>query len=213
MYNSLLIFLFLFVVDSDGSMNAVEVLLAVRGYIKHFFGCEECRQHFLRGTRHMDDVVVSDRDAVLFLWRAHNTANYFLHGDLTEDPRHPKVQFPDVTQCPACHVTAVNGSAVWSEDSVFQFLLRMYSGSGLAHDSESVGMRLVESGNSDPRMEGGAEHGVDFALVPSMVNATRLDVSLCLAFYILCTGLMGLVYYRFCRPIRGRKTSSSFLPV
>jgi len=194
-------------------MNAVSTLLAVRGYIKYFFGCEECRKHFLRGTRNLDDVVVTDRDAVLYLWRSHNTANYFLHGDVTEDPQHPKVQFPDPTQCPACHKTALNGSAIWNEDSVFQFLLRMYSGPGLVHDSESVGMRpAMESGNSDPQMDGGGGHGVDFALVPSVVNATRLDVSLCLAFYILCTGLMGLLYYRFCRPFRSRK-NSSYLPV
>jgi len=195
-------------------MNAVEVLLAVRGYIKHFFGCEECRRNFLRGAAHMDDVVLSDRDAVLFLWRSHNKANYWLHGDVTEDPRHPKVQFPELSQCPACHVIFANGSAVWNEDSVFQFLQRMYSGPSVVRDSETVGMRPVEhrSGNSDQPVEGGG-HGLNFALVPDVINATGLDVSLCLALYILCTGLLGLVYCRFCRRFHSRKSVSTYLPV
>jgi len=191
-------------------MNAVDVLLAVRGYIKHFFGCEECRRHFLRGTAHMDDIVVSDRDAVFFLWRSHNKANYFLHGDLTEDPDHPKVQFPNQLQCPACHVTSENGSVSWNEDAVFRFLQWMYSSPGLVRDSESVGMRPV--GDADTLMEHDG-NGVQFAVFPGVINATRLDVSLCLAFYILCTGLLGLLYFRFCRRSRNRKNSSPYLPV
>jgi len=201
---------------ADASMNAVEVLLALRGYIKHFFGCDECRRNFLRGAAHMDDIVISDRDAVLFLWRSHNKANYWLHGDMTEDPQHPKVQFPDVSQCASCHVTAGNGSVVWNEDSVYQFLQQMYSGSNVVRDSESVGMRPVEFrwGNSEKPIEDNRQ-GVDFAivvtgLVPSVINATRLDISLCLAFYVLCTGLLGVLYCRFCRRCHGRKNSVSY---
>jgi len=200
----------MFYVGVDPSMSAVDVLLAVRGYIKHFFGCEECRRHFLRGAAHMDDVVVSDRDAVLFLWRSHNKANYFLHDDLTEDPDHPKVQFPDQSQCPACRVTSENGSVSWNEDAVFRFLQWMYSSPGLVRDSESIGMRPV--GDADTPVED-SRHGVDFAVLPGVINATRLDVSLCLAFYVLCTGLLGLLYFRFCRRSRSRKNSSPYLPV
>jgi len=194
-------------------MNAVDVLLAVRGYIKHFFGCEECRRNFLRGAAHMDDVVLSDRDAILFLWRSHNKANYWLHGDVTEDPNHPKVQFPDVSQCPTCHTTLGNGSVVWNEDAVLQFLQRMYSGPSVVRDSESVVMRPVEyrPGNADKPE--GVKYDVEFSVMPNIINATRLDISLCLAFYVLCTGLLGLLYFRFCRRCHGRKNSSSYLPV
>jgi len=197
-------------------MNAVEVLLAVRGYIKHFFGCEECRKNFLRGAAHLDDVVFSDKDAVLFLWRSHNRANHWLRRDVTEDPQHPKVQFPNLSQCPTCHKTSANGSVVWEEDSVYEFLQSMYSGASIVRDSESVGMRPVPFRweNSYRPPEDGT-YAVNFvsvvtAYVPNIINATRLDVSLCLAFYILCTGLMGLLYWRFCRPCRSRKNSSSF---
>ena len=103
-------------------MSAIQVLLAVRGYIKHFFGCDECRRNFLRGAARMDDIVLTDRDAVMFLWRSHNKANYHLHRDETEDPKHPKVQFPNVAQCSACHLTLANGSVAWNEEAVYQFL-------------------------------------------------------------------------------------------
>jgi len=192
-------------------MNAVEVLLSVRGYIKHFFGCEECRRNFLRGARHMDDIVLSDRDAILFLWRSHNKANYWLRRDVTEDPRHLKVQFPDPSQCSACHVTLTNGSVTWNEESVFQFLQQMYSGPNVIRDSESAGMQPVSyhSGNSK-RLITDSNRSISFTSVLSSINATRLDVSLCLAFYGLCMGLLALLYYRFCRKFRSRKNSSSF---
>jgi len=202
---------------TDPSMDAVDVLLAVRGYVKHFFGCEECRKNFLRGARHIDDAVVSDRDAVLFLWRSHNKANDRLHRDVTEDPQHPKVQFPDRVQCPGCHGTSKNGSAAWNEDKVFEFLLRMYSSPiTMVKDSEAVGMRPVQYRweNSEKHVVapqlGVSSASVVSSFVPSLINATKLDVSLCVAFYALCSGLLGLMYYRFCRRFRVRKPSSSY---
>jgi len=194
-------------------MNAVQVLLAVRGYVKHFFGCEECRKNFLRGAVHLDDVVFSDRDAVLFLWRSHNKANYWLQRDITEDPRHPKVQFPDLSQCPACRETLSNGSVVWNEDSVVQYLQSMYSGTNVVRDSESVVLRPVEQRWQSSDEDDKRDVDFTFTFMPSIINATRLDISLCLAFYILCTGLLGLLYYRFCRRCRSRKNSSSQLLV
>jgi len=195
---------------TDASMNAVEVLVSVRGYIKHFFGCEECRKNFLRGARHMDDTVLSNRDAVLFLWRSHNKANYWLRRDVTEDPHHPKVQFPDISQCSTCHVTLANGSVVWNEESVFQFLQQMYSGTSVIRDSESAGMQPVNYRNGIMKKPfNSANHGVTFTFVQNNINATQLDISLCLAFYGLCTGLLALLYYRFCQKCRSRKNSSS----
>ena len=40
--------------------------------------------------------------AALWLWKAHNIVNKRLAGDATEDPQHPKVQFPTQQQCRAC---------------------------------------------------------------------------------------------------------------
>jgi len=196
---------------TDASMNAVEVLLSVRGYIKHFFGCEECRRNFLRGAKHMDDVVLSDRDAVLFLWRSHNKANYWLHRDVTEDPQHPKIQFPDLSQCSTCRLTLANGSIIWNEESVFLFLQQMYSGPNVVRDSESAGMRPVNyrRGNSN-QLIADDNHKTRFTLMPSNINVTQIDIGLCLAFYGLCTGLLALLYYRFCRKCRSWKNSSSF---
>ena len=47
--------------------------------------------------------VDSPQAAVLWLWQAHNKANARLSGDPTEDPRHPKVQFPGAELCPKCY--------------------------------------------------------------------------------------------------------------
>ena len=201
-------------------MNAFDVLLAVRGYVKHFFGCEQCRRNFLRGAVHIEDVVHSDRDAILFLWRSHNKANHHLRRDVTEDPDHPKVQFPDRQQCPACHATSGNGSAIWDEDAVFRFLQRMYCGPNAVHDSESAGMGPA---NYRPKNRAGelserADRRDSFsasvtAFTSSVINATRLDVSLCLAFYVLCSVILGLLYCRFCRRRCGRKNSSPYSSV
>jgi len=100
---------------------------------------------------------------------------------------------------------------VWHEESVFRFLRQMYSGPNVVRDSETAGMRPVDyrKGNSNRVIVSG-NHGINFAYVTSNINATRLDISLCLAFYGLCTGLLAVLYYRFCRKCRCQKNSSSY---
>ena len=89
----------------DENLDAKDVLIAIRGYVKHFFGCRECSTNFMQSAVHIEDRVRTADDAVLFLWRSHNKANKNLRGDLTEDPEHPKVQFPSIEQGPAVMLT------------------------------------------------------------------------------------------------------------
>ncbi|XP_037079075.1 sulfhydryl oxidase 2-like [Pollicipes pollicipes] len=63
--------------------GAASVLPAIHGYVKHFFSCAHCSR-------------------AVWLWTAHNKVNKRLAGDATEDPRHPKLQFPTRKQCQAC---------------------------------------------------------------------------------------------------------------
>nr|XP_022907868.1 sulfhydryl oxidase 1-like [Onthophagus taurus] len=103
----------------------LEVLLAMEGYIKNFFGCHDCAQHFLEMTvkKNMRQVESLD-SAIIWLWMAHNDANKRLAGDDTEDPQYPKVQFPSSENCPTCRYT--NGS--WNLVEVLKYLKVMYGG-------------------------------------------------------------------------------------
>ncbi len=63
--------------------QAREVLLAMSGYVRHFFGCRDCARHFAlmaddQGEKRNAAILAevrSDRDAVLWLWKAHNRVN------------------------------------------------------------------------------------------------------------------------------------------
>ena len=66
--------------------------------------------------------VYSLQDSLMWLWRAHNKVNNRIAGDLTEDPLHPKRQFPDKKLCPECF----NGE-MYDMHDVLQFLLQFYA--------------------------------------------------------------------------------------
>lgn len=112
------------------TVNPQRVLLAVRGYMQHFFGCKECVDNFLFMARFLDTEVQSYEDSVLWLWRTHNRANERLHGDASEDPLFPKVKFPPVEMCLECHIRVPEADGMhlaWDEDKVLEFLANFYS--------------------------------------------------------------------------------------
>lgn len=53
-------------------------------------------------------------------------------GDLTEDPKFPKVQWPTPDICPACH-EEIKGLHSWNEDQVLQFLKSHYSSDNILY--------------------------------------------------------------------------------
>ncbi|CAK1588261.1 unnamed protein product [Parnassius mnemosyne] len=115
-----------------------KVLRALHGYVKHFFGCTECSEHFqaMAARNRLFDVKENDK-AVLWLWISHNEVNLRLAGDITEDPEHPKIQFPSVSKCPECRLAR----GAWNLPAVYQYLQKMY-GSENIRDSR----RLASSG-------------------------------------------------------------------
>jgi len=129
-------------VFADATYSPVEVISAIRGYVEHFFGCRECAENFGRGAAQLlgrSSRYLTERDgAVMWLWHAHNRANHHLHGDITEDPAHPKVQFPVSDSCPACH----HGSS-WNETAVLHYLLEYYGAANIIDDDidNDAGMR------------------------------------------------------------------------
>ncbi|XP_068105202.1 sulfhydryl oxidase 2 [Hyperolius riggenbachi] len=100
------------------------VLKIMRRYIREFFGCRECAQHFEAMAKESESVKTAE-EAVLWLWRKHNVVNNRLAGAPSEDPKSPKVQWPTPDLCPACH-EEVNGIHSWNEKEVFSFLSRHY---------------------------------------------------------------------------------------
>lgn len=103
--------------------NPTEVLEAMKGYIKHFFSCAHCSDHFLEmaAERNLTSVR-SLEQSVFWLWEAHNLVNRRLKGRVSEDPEYPKEQFPTKLNCPECYEE--DGS--WNKSEVFKYLKRMY---------------------------------------------------------------------------------------
>ncbi|OXB67108.1 hypothetical protein ASZ78_005681 [Callipepla squamata] len=117
--------------------NPQIVLQIMRRYIHHFFGCRACAQHFEEMAKESMDSVQTWDKAVLWLWEKHNVVNNRLAGDLTEDPKFPKVQWPTPDLCPACH-EEMKGLHSWNEAQVLQFMKHHYS-------SENILYRYTES--------------------------------------------------------------------
>ncbi|XP_048004864.1 sulfhydryl oxidase 1 isoform X2 [Leguminivora glycinivorella] len=105
-----------------------KVLQALHGYVKHFFGCTKCAEHFqaMAARNKLFDVKENDK-AVLWLWISHNEVNLRLAGDVTEDPEHPKIQFPSVNKCRECRLAR----GAWNLPAVYQYLQTMYSGGNI----------------------------------------------------------------------------------
>uniref|UniRef100_A0A8C8ZMN8 Sulfhydryl oxidase n=1 Tax=Prolemur simus TaxID=1328070 RepID=A0A8C8ZMN8_PROSS len=134
------------------------VLQAVRRYVRTFFGCRECGEHFEEmATESLDSVKTLDQ-AVLWLWKKHNVVNGRLAGHLSEDPKFPKVPWPTPDLCPACH-EEIKGLDSWDEGHVLTFLKRHYSRSNLV-DTYSVDQGDPGAGGAPARGEEEEEEGL-----------------------------------------------------
>ncbi|KAM8796558.1 sulfhydryl oxidase 2 [Eudromia elegans] len=121
--------------------NPQVVLQIMRRYIQHFFGCQACAQHFEEMAKESMDSVRTLDKAVLWLWEKHNVVNNRLAGDLSEDPKFPKVQWPTPDLCPACH-EEIKGLHSWNEDQVLLFMKNHYN-------NENILYKYTE-GQTDP---------------------------------------------------------------
>ncbi|XP_071529825.1 sulfhydryl oxidase 2-like isoform X2 [Panulirus ornatus] len=108
--------------------NPKKTLRAIHGYVKHFFGCKHCSEHFqaMYAVDAESSVNVAD-DGILWLWRGHNKVNERLKGDASEDPKHLKQQFPSKSTCPSCW----NGNTM-KEKEVLVYLKQIYAKGALS---------------------------------------------------------------------------------
>ncbi|KAE9416511.1 hypothetical protein Angca_002586 [Angiostrongylus cantonensis] len=109
----------------ENGIDALKPLKAIQVWVRSFFGCEDCKNHFMNMTTKMFPMterrVRYPHDMMTYLWRAHNIVNNRLHGDPTEDPQFLKMQFPPPFLCPICH-----SGGQFSRRQVRHFLLRYY---------------------------------------------------------------------------------------
>ncbi|RWS31728.1 sulfhydryl oxidase 1-like protein [Leptotrombidium deliense] len=66
-----------------------------------------------------------ERSPVLWLWWAHNQVNTRLAGDESEDPSHPKIQFPPLSACSDCRNKGK--SLKWNQKRVLDYLSSHYN--------------------------------------------------------------------------------------
>lgn len=148
--------------NSEKSHDPQEVLRAVHGYVKHFFGCTDCSEHFQQMAERNDMWKVASKDAaVLWLWSAHNEVNRRLAGNPSDDPVFPKIQYPSQYACPQCHQESPGQSATpsgsnnntphWDNGEVLYYLRRVYSAINLSRygvQDESILPELLSSVHS-----------------------------------------------------------------
>lgn len=131
----------------DLSTGPQEVLHALRGYVWHFYACTESAKNFHAETSDLEVSVKSLDDSILFLWKTHNFMNSRLHqypGNLTEDPYHPKIQFPSMSHCPRCYSSAQD----FNETVVLAYLKKVYSKISKRTDSYYYYTKVADNGAS-----------------------------------------------------------------
>lgn len=93
------------------TFRSKEALTITCRFIQNFFSCEYCREHFTEMSRTLlQGKVLSDGDAILWLWEAHNVVNKRLMNDISSDPLYPKLPFPSLKHCPYCYKQLTLGS-------------------------------------------------------------------------------------------------------
>ena len=126
-----------------------DVLAAIAGYMKHFFGCSYCSKHFTQMAESMESEVTSPKEVVLWLWRSHNKVNKRLHGEASEDPKHPKVPFPPKSVCPKCYQMTDSRDVQFQEDEVLRYLLELYGSDHIVNIPD--GSENIPESTSDRR--------------------------------------------------------------
>jgi len=111
---------------SSPEFKPEEVIEVMTKYVKNFFGCRHCAKHFLEMASEPRSIYTYD-GSVLWLWHAHNRANFRLKGDETEDKQFPKQLFPSHKTCPHCRIGKHKDLPIWNMGNVLNFLGRMYS--------------------------------------------------------------------------------------
>lgn len=164
------------------NVNPREILDAMFGYIKNYFGCADCSKHFQEMALKNDMKGVEDlNSSIIWLWVAHNQVNKRLAGDSTEDPEHPKIQFPSRLNCPKCY-----DEDKWNFQEVLQYLRHMYSSINVRYLGADTKVLHDGLGSTRSKRSSGTWEVIN-----------RMDVSMCFILYVVCFGLLVLIVRQF----------------
>ncbi|XP_067140926.1 sulfhydryl oxidase 2-like isoform X2 [Centruroides vittatus] len=180
-----------------------EALFAIRGYVKYFFTCADCSEHFQNMASNMENELQNQDDTILWLWKAHNRVNGRLANDLnTNDPGHPKVQFPPAKLCPECRD---DKSETWNVQNVLKFLGRFYGRSHIVQVKDVTRSERRENHYSilfdDTKVQVYNENRMLGSWRFRYFNG--MDISLCIMLYVVSAVLMVILYFLFA--LRRRK--------
>lgn len=174
--------------------NPQETLRAIHGFVKHFFSCTHCSQHFQEMyAEDAESYVTNISDLILWFWKSHNKVNRRLAGDATEDPEHPKIQFPPKSLCPKCWKQG-SPTKPFKLNEIIKFLKNFYS-------KDALSLRnIVRSG---PGRQGGKSDVVrltddgysnDELYNEKSVFSGLSEISTCLILYSSTTVVLAAIY-------------------
>lgn len=148
--------------------------------------------------------VNSTRDAVLWLWTAHNKVNRRLSGDVAEDPEHPKIQFPPVSACPTCQSKdETSGEIVWDQDLVLKYLHQFYGRENIIKPPQPYSADQNHSLNNSAMVN---NFNVSINEQWNFQWFTNTDISLCLSLYLVSAFLLVIIFLLFRQRRRRRKS-------
>ncbi|XP_034969066.2 sulfhydryl oxidase 2 isoform X1 [Zootoca vivipara] len=221
--------------NTDFEYNPQVVLQVLRKYLRDFFGCQACSQHFEKmAEESLKDVNTLD-EAVLWLWEKHNVVNARLAGGSNEDPKFPKLQWPTPDICPLCHEKR-NGLHAWNEAQVLQFLKHHYSSGNILYTYTEEGSKEEADKNSHKKHTRRNEewipdreqqldpksHVLDILLAKDQnkplakeemksavyflgIGFSNIDMSLCIVLYVASSFFLMIMYFFFRMRSKRRK--------
>jgi len=70
-YLSLLTFFFLLFLIDLYPIDVIEIPLAIKNYIKYFFGCRQCSENFMKETMDINQLNLTNKyEAIIYVWKS-----------------------------------------------------------------------------------------------------------------------------------------------
>lgn len=206
--------------NSDDSGSPHQVLQVMRSFITTFFGCSDCAENFKKESAHLDTELPYFNSSVIWLWKTHNRVNKRLHGDYSEDPVHPKIQFPGKHSCPNCYNYNSN-PPTFNETEVFNFLIQHYQPSNIVRksqvtligrDTAGVGLKkigkIIDFDHDHKHVAGGDDIFIGKRKIWSSYYTllNKFDYGIFVVLYIFSAALIIYLFFHF--KIRHKKKIS-----
>lgn len=154
-------------VSTTSTWKPSAIAAAIRLFIMHFFGCEECVKHFMQANplSKMEELAESDTEGTqavtLWLWKMHNIVNR-----VTKRPI-----WPSVVDCHSCYAPEVEVASLdpanLRPDHIAAFMQNVYN----HQDADIWSMRYATRGFSSSVMETVTDFGSSSMLLVCVVGA------------------------------------------